>query len=338
MLLEIKRKVREILGCRPDSLSEDILNSKEPLVLRGLAEDWPLVKAAKQSSAQAESYILNYDSGQPLTAYKGAPDIDGRIFYNQDLSGFNFDRIRLSLTDVFENLRQYSSQAQPPTLYVGSTMVDNWLPELRRDNDLTLEGQDPLVSIWIGNRSRIAAHYDFPTNIACSVAGRRRFTLFPPEQLENLYVGPIDFTPAGQSISMVDFANPDYTAQPKFREALKAAQVVELEPGDAILIPSMWWHHVESLDAVNILINYWWRNTPAYMGTPINVLQHGIMGIRDLPPEQREAWREIFDHYVFNAEDANFQHIPEAARGVLNRLDETTARQINSLLLNKFKR
>lgn len=307
-------------------------------MLRGLTADWPLVQAAKQSSAQAESYILQFDSGQQLTAYRGEPEIDGRIFYNQDFSGFNFERIRLPLAEVFENLRHYSGQAQPPTLYVGSTMVDNWLPELRRDNDLVLQGQDPLVSIWIGNRSRIAAHYDFPTNIACSVAGRRRFTLFPPEQLENLYVGPIDFTPAGQSISLVDFANPDFEAYPKFREAMQAAQVVELEPGDAILIPSMWWHHVESLDDMNILINYWWRNTPAYMGTPVNVLQHAIMGIRELPPEQREAWREIFDHYVFNADDEKYQHIPEPARGVLNRLDEAAARQIHSLLLNKFKR
>jgi hypothetical protein len=337
-LLEINRQVREVTGCRPDSLSDDILYSTEPLVLRGLTADWPLVQAAKQSSAQAESYILQFDSGQQLTAYRGEPEIDGRIFYNQDFSGFNFERIRLPLAEVFENLRLYSGQAQPPTLYVGSTMVDNWLPELRRDNDLVLQGQDPLVSIWIGNRSRIAAHYDFPTNIACSVAGRRRFTLFPPEQLENLYVGPIDFTPAGQSISLVDFANPDFEAYPKFREAMQAAQVVELEPGDAILIPSMWWHHVESLDDMNILINYWWRNTPAYMGTPVNVLQHAIMGIRELPPEQREAWREIFDHYVFNADDDNYQHIPEPARGVLNRLDETAARQIHSLLLSKFKR
>ena len=337
-MLEINRQVREVTGCRPDSLSDDILYSTEPLVLRGLTADWPLVQAAKQSSAQAESYILQFDSGQQLTAYRGEPEIDGRIFYNQDFSGFNFERIRLPLAEVFENLREYGSQTQPPTLYVGSTMVDNWLPELRRDNDLVLEGQDPLVSIWIGNRSRIAAHYDFPTNIACSVAGRRRFTLFPPEQLENLYVGPIDFTPAGQSISLVDFANPDFEAYPKFREAMQAAQVVELEPGDAILIPSMWWHHVESLDDMNILINYWWRNTPAYMDTPVNVLQHAIMGIRELPPEQREAWREIFDHYVFNADDENYQHIPEPARGVLNRLDETAARQIHSLLLSKFKR
>jgi hypothetical protein len=74
------------------------------------------------------------------------------------------------------------------------------------------------------------------------------------------------------------------------------------------------------------------------MGTPVNVLQHGIMGIRDLPPEQRAAWRQIFDHYVFNAREENFEHISEQARGVLNPLDEETARQIHNLLLSKFRR
>lgn len=114
-------------------------------------------------------------------------------------------------------------------VYVGSTMIDHWLPGFRQHNDLALSEHNPVVSIWLGNRSRIAAHYDFPTNIACCGAGRRRVTLFPPDQLENLYVGPLDFTPAGQPISLVDFAEPDYERFPKFREALKSAVVVELE-------------------------------------------------------------------------------------------------------------
>ena len=149
-------------------------------------------------------------------------------------------------------------------IYVGSTNVDNWLPGFRAENDINLHAQTPLASLWIGNQSRVAAHYDFPTNIACSVAGHRRFTLFPPEQLENLYVGPVDFTPAGQPISTVDFAQPDYAKFPRFKDALRHARVADLEPGDAILVPSMWWHHVEALESVNVLVNYWWRRTFFY--------------------------------------------------------------------------
>ena len=299
--------------------------------------DWPMVEAANQSAQQGIEYIGQFDSGHPLTVFKGAPDINGRVFYNSDYSGFNFETQRLNLSEVFNSLNQQIDDDQAPMLYVGSTMIDRWLPGFREQNDLGLAEQSPIVSIWMGNRSRIAAHYDFPTNIACAVAGRRRFTLFPPDQLNNLYVGPLDFTPAGQPISLVDFAKPDYAKFPRFRRALESALAVEREPGDALLIPSMWWHHVEALEGFNVLVNYWWRNTPAYMGPPLNALQHAMMSLRDLPAEQRMAWRQIFDHYVFDQNEQTIEHIPEHIRGVLNRMDEESARTIRSLLLNKFK-
>ena len=61
--------------------------------------------------------------------------------------------------------------------------------------------------------------------------------LFPPDQFRNLYLGPIDNTPAGRAVSMVDFHAPDFNAYPRFREALRHALVAELAPGDAIFIP-----------------------------------------------------------------------------------------------------
>src|SRR5690606_1306790 len=169
----------------------------------------------------------------------------------------------------------------------------------RGENDLGMGDRQPLVSIWLGNRTRIAAHHDLPDNIACVVVGHRRFTLFPPEQLPNLYVGPLDFTPAGQAISLVAFVRPDLQRFPKFAEAVKHAQVAELGPGDAIFIPSMWWHHIEALDTFNVLVNYWWRQNPAWMDTPMNALMLAIMTVRELPPEQRAIWQDVFRHYVF---------------------------------------
>ncbi len=336
-MLEITRQIKERYDCGSGAIPEDVLRSSEPLVLRGLAADWPLVREANRSSRHAIKYISQFDSGHVLTAFKGGSEIDGRVFYNSDYSGFNFETLRLTLSQVFDSLNQQAAEEQAPMLYVGSTMIDRWLPGFREHNDLRLAEQNPIVSIWVGNRSRIAAHYDFPTNIACSVAGRRRFILFPPDQLDNLYVGPLDFTPAGQPISLVDFAKPDYAQFPRFRQALESAQVVDLEPGDALLIPSMWWHHVEALEDFNVLVNYWWRNTPAYMGPPLNALQHAMMSLRDLPAEQRAAWRQIFDHYVFDHNEQTIEHIPEQVRGVLNAMDEESARTIRTLLLNKFK-
>ena len=172
---------------------------------------------------------------------------------------------------------------------------------------------DPLASIWIGNRTVIPAHYDLPDNLACVAAGRRRFTLFPPEQLRNLYVGPLDFTPAGQAVSLVDLHQPDLARYPRFAEALAQAQSAELEAGDALFIPSMWWHHVEGLTPFNILVNYWWRQSPGWMDTPFNTLLLALLTMRELPPAQRAAWQELFRHYVFDSDSSEAAHIPSCS-------------------------
>ena len=337
-MLTINKKIKEITGCSANDIPEHILISTEPLVLKGLVADWPIVKAAQKSPRNAADYIAAFYQNKPITAAVGVPEIKGRIFYNEDLSGFNYQSHSTSLNSLLNKIFLHQNDSKPPTLYMASTLVDTWLPGFRAANDITLNDPDPLVSIWMGNRSRIGAHYDLPDNMACNVVGRRRFTLFPPEQLHNLYAGPLDLAPGGVPISLVDFHQPDYTKFPKFREALGVAQVTELEPGDAIFIPSMWWHHVESLDAFNVLVNYWWRQSPAYMSTPMNTLYHGLLTIRDLPAEQKQAWQGIFEHYVFNSDVQTSAHIPKKSQGFLAPIDEDMARKLRALLLNKLNR
>tara|TARA_B100000989_G_scaffold294452_1_gene273598 strand:- start:227 stop:1225 length:999 start_codon:yes stop_codon:yes gene_type:complete len=331
------KEIRVIENCQSNHLPEEILLSNEPLLLKNFVHDWPLVKEAKKSDSAVISYLRNFDAKKPLTAMTGDPSIKGRIFYNEDLSGFNFDYRRVSLEEIFQKLTECSKLQEPPMIYVGSTNIDNWLPGFREENDITLGKHQPIASLWIGNRSRVAPHYDFPTNIACSVAGKRRFTFFSPEHLDNLYVGPIDFSPAGQPISLVDLLDPDYEKFPKYRNAESDAIVADLDVGDAVLIPSMWWHHVEARNDLNVLVNYWWRTTPNFMGSPLNVLQHAIMGLRDLPDEQRGIWKSLFDYYVFNQKEENISHIPENARGALNPMDENIADKIKNVLSDKFR-
>ena len=331
------KAIRVIENCQSNHLPEEILLSNEPLLLKNFVHDWPLVKEAKKSDSAVISYLRNFDAKKPLTAMTGDPSIKGRIFYNEDLSGFNFDYRRVSLEEIFQKLTECSKLQEPPMIYVGSTNIDNWLPGFREENDITLGKHQPIASLWIGNRSRVAPHYDFPTNIACSVAGKRRFTFFSPEHLDNLYVGPIDFSPAGQPISLVDLLDPDYEKFPKYRNAESDAIVADLDVGDAVLIPSMWWHHVEARNDLNVLVNYWWRTTPNFMGSPLNVLQHAIMGLRDLPDEQRGIWKSLFDYYVFNQKEENISHIPENARGALNPMDENIAAKIKNVLSDKFR-
>ena len=330
--------IREVAGIDPQALPDAILQGTQPVVIRGLISNWPMVQAGLESTHAASAYLRSFYRDATVGAWFGAPEIGGRFFYNDDFSGFNFRAERLRLDKVLDQLSQHDHDAKPPAIYVGSTTVDTCLPGFRAENDLDLRERQPLISVWIGNRTRIAAHHDLPDNLACVAAGHRRFTLFAPDQLGNLYIGPLDFTPAGQAISLVDFANPDLAKFPKFDNALNHAQVAELGPGDAIFIPSMWWHHIEALDSFNVLVNYWWRQSPEYMDTPMNALMLALMSIRDLPVEQRKAWQNIFRHYVFEPDDGTVSHIPEHARRVLSPLDAKTARELRAQLLKRFNR
>ncbi|MCD9027267.1 cupin-like domain-containing protein [Luteimonas sp. BDR2-5] len=316
-----------------------VLRSTSPLVVRGLVAHWPAVQAARQSSRVAAAYLRRFaNDALPAVAMTAPPDAGGRIFYDSALRGFNFRQEQVPLSVALNTLVKYLGDDAAPMIYLGATTLDTFLPGLQADNRLDLGDRDPLASIWIGNRSRVPTHQDLPDNLACVVAGRRRVTLFPPEQLGNLYIGPLEFTPAGQPVSLVDPDAPDLQRFPRFAEAWRHALVAELGPGDAVLIPGMWWHHMAALDGFNVLVNYWWRDAPAWMASPVHALHLAILTLRELPPHQREVWREVFSHYVFDADATTAGHIPEAARGMLAPLDGAKADELLSRLRKALAR
>ena len=319
------------------------MRAGEPVVLKGLAAGWPLVQAGRRSAAEAIALLHAFDNGRTVGAYFGPPEIAGRYFYDESLTGLNFEARRTPLHEVLAALEQHLESERPPSIYIGSTTVDACLPGLRERNDLVFNDamfdvNPPLASIWIGNRSVASAHFDAPNNMVCNAVGHRRYTLFPPEQIYNLYPGPLTPTPGGQAVTMVDFRNPDLARYPRFRAAMEAAQVAELEPGDALFYPAMWWHQVEAFDTFNVMINYWWSTSPKFMGTPMNVLRHALLSLRDRPAREKEAWRHVFEYYVFGPPERARDHLPEHVRGELGPVDETMARRLRAELLNKLNR
>jgi hypothetical protein len=336
--------VRALDGVAADAIPyADLIEAQEPVLLRGIAAHWPLVEAAHESDAAAIDYLKRFDAGLPLTLFVGAPEIGGRFFYDDEVTALNFQSGRAPFAVIAERLHAHRDDDAPPSFYVGSTDVPTFFPRLRDENDLVLndpmfDASPPVVSLWIGNRTIASAHYDLSNNIACCLAGRRRFTLFPPDQIANLYPGPLEPTPGGQVVSMVDFRAPDLELHPRFADAAKAARIAEMEPGDALLYPAMWWHHVEALDPFNLLMNYWWSLTPAHVDTPQTTLLHALLSLRDRPEPEKAAWRALFDYYVFGPADRAGAHLPEAARGNLGPMDGVKARRLRALLLNRLNR
>ena len=334
------RRTRRIAasGLGDDWLGE-LLASQAPAIVTGLVAAWPLVAAGRQSARAAMDLLLAHYGGAPVTAYVGAQEAGGRFFYNEELTGFNFERGRGPLTHYLDMIAA-DALGEGPATYIGSTDVDQYFPGLRSDHDLPplFGGAVPTVSLWIGNRTVAATHYDSSHNLACCLVGRRRFTLFPPDQVGNLYPGPMAPTPGGQVVSMVDPAAPDLNRYPHFADALDACEIADLEPGDALFYPALWWHQVEALDDFNIMMNYWWDSVPDFIDSPMATLLHGMLSIRSRPEAERRAWRALFDHYLFGAAEQARDHLPDHAQGALAPLTPNEARRLRAEVIGRINR
>jgi len=336
--------VRRLAGVSPDAVPYDeLIEAQQPVVLEGLARDWPLVAHGLAGPRQAADYLKGFAGDRPVTRFTGPPEIGGRFHYDAELKGMNFAADRAPLGEILDEVLSHLDDPAAPSFYVGSTDLDIFLPGFRVENDLRLDhptfaAKPPLASIWIGNRTTAAAHYDMSNNLACCMVGHRRFTLFPPEQVANLYPGPLEPTPGGQVVTMVDLRDPDFERFPRFREAAAAALVAELEPGDVLFYPALWWHQVDALDPFNAMVNYWWNPAPAWMDTPQNTLLHALLSLRDRPDSEKHAWRALFDYYVFGPAECAAEHLPEHAQGNLAPLDEAKARRLRAQLLNRLNR
>lgn len=341
-MTNIPRRSRVLEGVTPDAIPFDrLMEEGRPTVLKGLVRDWPLARI--DDPHRASEYLRRFYQGRPVTAFIADSAHRGRFGYNDDATRLDFRSERGALGGYLDQILAHLADDDAPSWYIGSTDVDLFFPGFRGENDVRLEhpvfeAAAPLVSAWIGNRTTALAHHDLSHNLACNAVGRRRFTLFPPEQVTNLYPGPLEPTPGGQVVTMTDIANPDFERFPRLRDALEAGEIAELEPGDALYYPALWWHQVDALEAMNVMVNYWWNVAPAYMDTPQTTLLHGILSLRDRPEAEKRAWRAMFDHYVFGPAEQAGAHLPEAARGTLAPLDEMQARRLRAGLLRRLNR
>ncbi len=330
-------QIREWQNVSADQFHADIVPLNQPAVMRSLVADWPAVSASRRSVEASVDYFKALDSGKPMYTIVGGPDIQRRFFYGAGLRGTNFQRTQATLTTVLDNLAGLRDAPNPHAIAVQAGAIREGLPGFEKDNQLALLDAAVAPTLWLGNSAIVAAHYDVHDNVACVVTGRRRFTLFPPDQVANLYVGPTLDAPGGVPISTVDLAEPDLDRFPRFAEALAVAQEATLEPGDAIFIPTPWWHAVESLDAINVLVNYWWGGLNEGALSPNHSLLHAMLTIAKLSPSQRESWRHFFDYFVFRESADPTEHLPADLHDIATELTPEQRASVYQFLRDRLR-
>lgn len=321
------QQIKEYHGCSPERFLQELLPLGQPVVLRQAVASWSVVKVAQDGPAALLSYLKPFDSGQATDTLLLAPDTAGRIFYRPDYQGFNFERSRYPLTAVLQQLIKQSSAS--PSLFIAlqSAALTRCLPELVTQLPLPFLPEPAAGRVWLGNQVTVPAHFDDGHNLAAVVAGRRRFTLFPPEQVANLYPGPLDFAPTGTPISLLNLHKPDYQRFPRAKAALASAQQTELLPGDVLYIPLLWWHQVESLSPVSMLINYWWGGSLSakpVQPAAFDSLLFTLLSMQHYSPAERQAWAALFQYFAFSGEETGIpaqlpalQHLLQPGQGEL---------------------
>src|SRR3954471_5556499 len=307
-----------------DLFQREVVQAARPAVLRGLVTDWPVVKAAHPSPRALRDYLAKFDGGARVEVFFGDPAIRGKYYYNPGLQGFNFERRMMKLIDAVDSILAAAAQADAQSVYVGSMPAADCLPGFAADNPMPLVTSGGGPRIWLGTTSNISSHYDTFDNLACVIAGHRRFTLYAPELISKLYVGPIDNTMSGPPVSLA--ASGAEGPFPAFETIRDQAQIVELEAGDALYLPKLWWHQVESLDPFNGLVNFWWDATSAGPDSPYTALLLSMITIAERPPAERQAWKAFFDHYVFRTQGHPLAHLPARQHGLLGPLKDNYAK------------
>ena len=314
---------REIAGqdlASPEQFLRDVVEPCQPVVMRGLVGRWPVVQAAARSPKAFRDYVLQFDAGGQTEVFFGEPRIVGKYYYNDDLKGFNFERRKMSFSAALDTIIANLDRTGSPSVYVGSIPVNDYLPGFLVQNAMPLLAPSVSPRIWLGHASNVSSHYDAFENVACVVAGTRRFTLFPPDAIGNLYVGPIDNTMAGQPVSLAASSALNDEGFPLFREVQDQALSAELQPGDALFLPKLWWHKVEATAPFNGLVNYWWDAFSAGPDAPYTTLLLAMIAISERPPKERQAWKAFFDHYVFRTNGHPLAHLPADRHGLLGPL------------------
>jgi len=227
-------RIKTIPVTRVKSISkEDFIKNyykpQRPVLIEDLAKDWPAYKKWDLD------YIQSLAGDQIVPLYNNEPT-KGR-------QNSVVPAKKMKLYDYIQILK-----TQPTDLRMFFYNVLQKMPELTKDftyPDIGLNFFQKLPVMFFGGKgSKVLAHYDMDLAdlVHFHFHGTKNVTLFAPDQAKYLYKVPFTV----HNLEIIDMDDPDFDKYP----ALQLAEgiSVEMKHGDALYMPSGYWHYITYLD------------------------------------------------------------------------------------------
>lgn len=205
---------------------EEYFKPKKPVIIEDLTSDWPAFKQwdFEYFRKKAGDIVVPLYDGKPARGRENSHGPAMRIPFKEYI-----DILQKGPTDLrmfFFNLLQNC-----PGL-----LEDFKYPEL----GIKFFKKLPVLFVG-GEGAKVVMHYDMDlaNNLHFNFVGEKRVVLYPPDQTGLLYRVPYSIV----SMEIIDMDDPDLEKYP----ALARAKGFEarLRHGDALYIPSSWWHFIK---------------------------------------------------------------------------------------------
>ncbi|XP_069790635.1 tRNA wybutosine-synthesizing protein 5 isoform X3 [Narcine bancroftii] len=132
-------------------------------------------------------------------------------------------------------------------------------------------------------------------NLLIQVTGRKRVILFSPQDAPYLYL-------TGDKSEILDLNTPDLEKYPQFAKA--QCYECQLEPGDMLFIPALWFHNTLAKE-FGVGVNIFWKHLPSHFydktdtygnkdptaaSRAMQILDRALKTLEELPDEYRDFY------------------------------------------------
>nr|XP_045581536.1 bifunctional peptidase and (3S)-lysyl hydroxylase Jmjd7-like [Procambarus clarkii]XP_045581538.1 bifunctional peptidase and (3S)-lysyl hydroxylase Jmjd7-like [Procambarus clarkii]XP_045581539.1 bifunctional peptidase and (3S)-lysyl hydroxylase Jmjd7-like [Procambarus clarkii]XP_045581540.1 bifunctional peptidase and (3S)-lysyl hydroxylase Jmjd7-like [Procambarus clarkii]XP_045581541.1 bifunctional peptidase and (3S)-lysyl hydroxylase Jmjd7-like [Procambarus clarkii] len=255
----------------PLDLYRDWVAPNRPVIFRGAVREWPAIK--KWSFKYLREKVGNKEVSVAVTpnGYADAPCSGYFVMPEERSMKFG------NFLNIMEN-----PSIQPGVFYVQKQNSNFTMefPEIICDAAPDIPwftealGRNPdAVNFWMGDQRAVSSmHKDHYENIYCVISGYKDFILLPPTDLpwipyksypaasyKEVTAGNFDIQENTNTGSVpwicIDPLKPDLKKYPQYR--LASPVHCRVQAGDALYLPSLWYHHVRQSHAC-IAVNYWY--------------------------------------------------------------------------------